>query len=308
MSSRHNQSDVHKFFLLGFQVLHSSRIILFISFLVVYISTIYGNLLIIVLVSTTRHLHSPMYFFLSHLSFCDILLCSTVVPNFLWVTLHNVTGCLIQFHIFSFSSRSECILFPVMSYDRYVAICKPLHYQTIMNVRVCLGLVLYAWIFGLGLMSIVTLLLSLLDFCYSGDIDHFFCDYAPLIQLSCSDTTVVQLVGIALGTPHLLIETMFIISTYVCIFLAIHRISSTTGKQKAFSTCSSHLAVVCICYGILMAIYIFSAGDLSVTVTKILSLMYTVVTPLLNPIIYSLRNQDITRTMKRYWTKWRKML
>uniref|UniRef100_A0A8C5P8X8 Olfactory receptor n=1 Tax=Leptobrachium leishanense TaxID=445787 RepID=A0A8C5P8X8_9ANUR len=305
--------SVTEFFLLGFQVPHTSRIILFSSFLAAYILTLTGNIMIIMLVSTTRHLHSPMYFFLSHLSFCNIMLSSSVAPNLLQITLHNggrltVTQCLIQINFFGYSTTTECLLLTVMSYDRYVAICKPLHYQTIMVFPFCLFLVILSWIGGLVLTLISTGLLIHLDFCYSGDIDHFFCDYSPLVQLSCSDTTVVQIVVLIVGTPEVIIETTFIITTYVCIFLAIHRISTTTGKQKAFSTCSSHLAVVCMYYGTITAIYIFSSAEHSFSMSKIASLVYTVVTPFLNPLIYSLRNQDIKNSIKAYWKKYKTKL
>uniref|UniRef100_A0A8C5M6I6 Olfactory receptor n=1 Tax=Leptobrachium leishanense TaxID=445787 RepID=A0A8C5M6I6_9ANUR len=296
----HNQSAVPEFFLLGFQVLYGSRIVLFTSFLVAYISTVTGNSLIIMLVSSSHRLHSPMYFFLSHLSLCDVILSSAIAPNLLHITVKNgrhmtVNGCITQLYFFSFSSVTECLLLTVMSYDRYAAICKPLHYQTIMSFTLCRGLVMSSWMLGSCLTLIVTVLLSQLDFCYSGDIDHFFCDIAPFVQLSCSDTTVIQLVVYIIATPPAVIESIFIISSYVCIFLAIHRISSTTGKQKAFSTCSSHLAVVCMYYGTLTAIYVASSG--------IVSLVYTAVTPLLNPIIYTLRNQEIKVAVNIYWRK-----
>uniref|UniRef100_A0A8C5M2R1 Olfactory receptor n=1 Tax=Leptobrachium leishanense TaxID=445787 RepID=A0A8C5M2R1_9ANUR len=302
--SGHNQSAITEFFLLGFQVPQNSKIILFSFILVAYILTMAGNLVIILLVSTTRRLHSPMYFFLIHLSFCDIMLSSSVTPNLLHITLHSgsrltVTQCLTQFHFFGVSSASECLLLTMMSYDRYVAICKPLHYQTIMVFSFCLFLVMFSWFVGFVLTLIISVLLSRFDFCYSSNIDHFFCDLAPVVQLSCSDTTVLQLIT----APELITETVFIMSTYVCIFLAIHRISSTTGKQKAFSTCSSHLAVVCMYYGTLIAIYMYSSGEHSAIMNKIVSLVYTFVTPLLNPVIYSLKNQEIKTTIKTYWKK-----
>ncbi|XP_063302642.1 olfactory receptor 1J1-like [Pelobates fuscus] len=298
MFPRYNQSTVSEFILLGFQLLHRSRIILFSALLVVYLVTLTGNLLIIILVSFTQCLHSPMYFFLSHLSFCDIMLTATIIPTFLHITLKNgstmtVSQCIVQFNIFGVSSATESLLLTMMSYDRYVAVCKPLHYITIMNFQFCLSLVVLSWVLGFAITLIVTILISYLTFCNSHYIDHFFCDYAPLVQLSCSDVTVVQTVVFTFGIPGFVIEPMVIISTYVCIFLAIQRISSTIGRQKAFSTCSSHLAIVCMYYGTLTAIYAIPAGEHSSGMNKIVSLMYTIVTPLLNPIIYSLRNQEI---------------
>ncbi|XP_063302525.1 olfactory receptor 11L1-like [Pelobates fuscus] len=266
--------------------------------------TLTGNLLIIILVSATQYLHSPMYFFLSQLSSCDIILSTSIIPNLLHVTLKNgvpmsVSQCIAQFNFFSFPSGTECFLLTIMSYDRYVAVCKPLHYVTIMNSQFCFSLVVLFWILGFLLTLILTILLSNLTFCNSKYIDHFFCDLVPLVQLSCSDTTVLQIVIYLFGVPETVIETVFIISTYVCIFLAIHRISSSTGRQKAFSTCSSHLSVVCMYYGALMAIYIFPSGEHSFGINKIVSLMYTVVSPLLNPVIYSLRNQEIKTAIRK---------
>ncbi|XP_063302516.1 olfactory receptor 11L1-like [Pelobates fuscus] len=298
MIPRNNQSAIPEFFILGFQLLNRSRIILFSTLLLVYIMTVMGNLLIIILVSATQYLRSPMYLFLSQLSSCDIILTTSIIPNLLYITLNNgipmsVSQCIAQFNFFSVSVGTECFLLTMMSYDRYVAVCKPLHYVTIMNFPFCSSLMVLSWILGFLLTLIFSILLSNLTFCNSKYIDHFFCDLVPLVQLSCSDTTVLQTVLILIAVPETIIETVFIISTYVCIFLAIHRISSTTGRQKAFSTCSSHIAVVCTYYGALIAIYIFPSGEYSSGINKIVSLMYTVLTPLLNPVIYSLRNQEI---------------
>ncbi|KAM4749335.1 olfactory receptor 11A1-like [Rhinophrynus dorsalis] len=298
MVPRQNQSTITEIYLLGFQGLHGWRILLFLAILVIYVVTITGNLLIIVLVSATHHLQSPMYFFLSHLSMSDILLTSTISPNMLDVTLKegaiiSFVGCISQFYMFGVSSVTECLLLTVMSYDRYLAICKPLHYTTIMNFTFCLHLVLCSWMLGFFVTLIVIILLNSLHFCGPNIIDHFFCDYAPLMQLSCSDTKIIQMIFVLIAAPETMIETAFIIATYFSIFLTILRISSSAGRQKAFSTCSSHLAVVCTYYGTLMAIYVAPSGGHLFNMNKILSLLYTVVTPLLNPIIYSLKNQEM---------------
>ncbi|XP_075061704.1 olfactory receptor 11L1-like [Mixophyes fleayi] len=313
MLPRQNQSMANEFFIMGFQSLHSTRMLLFTSLLVIYMVTIAGNLLIIMLVSSTHHLYSPMYFFLSQLSLSDIALTTTITPSTLNIILKegvtvSLAACIIQLYTFSASLITECLLLTVMSYDRYVAICKPMHYSNTMNFSFCLQLATLCWALGFALTFIVAMLISNLYFCGPSVINHFFCDYAPLVQLSCSDTYILETVVLIIATPETIIETVFILSTYAYIGLAIRRISSTTGRQKAFSTCSSHLAVVCICFGSIIATYVSPSGKQPLDMNKILSLLYTVVTPLLNPVIYSLKSQEIRTTISKRMYRLRHIL
>ncbi|KAM4675902.1 olfactory receptor 11L1-like [Discoglossus pictus] len=214
-------------------------------------------------------------------------------------TTISVTHCFIQLYFYGFSAASECYLLTAMSYDRYIAICKPLHYTSVMNLKFCHSLVMVAW--GVSSVSqlIPVILLSTLNFCGPNLIDHFFCDLAPLLQLSCSNTSVLELEVFISCLPILLFPFVFIIVTYVYISLAILSISSNTGRRKAFSTCSSHLIVVCTYYGTLMSKYIVPKGHSSI-LNKVLSLLYIVGTPLFNPFIYSLRNYEIRATLYKY--------
>ncbi|XP_056424965.1 olfactory receptor 11L1-like [Hyla sarda] len=280
-----NSNTVTKILLLGFQNLQSFKISFFLLLLLIFCVTICGNLLIIVVVSYSRSLHSPMYFFLTQLSFSDILLSTTIVPNMLHVVLYEgrslpFIDCLIQFYFFTFSETLECLLLTVMSYDRYQAICNPLHYSSVMDLTFCLKAVLLCLVltFAVTLTFIVTI--SQLQFCGPNIIDHFFCDFDPILELSCSDTFYVKLVDMILTAPFVICPFIVIMVSYIYIIVTILKISSTTGRQKTFSTCSSHLAVVSLYYGSLICIYLFlNKGN----VKKILSLFYTVVTPLLNP-------------------------
>ncbi|XP_075061703.1 olfactory receptor 5P56-like [Mixophyes fleayi] len=305
---RLNQTTIKQFFLLGFLGLESSRIPLFIVLLMTYGATLAGNLLIIILVSTTSHLHSPMYFFLSHLSLCEVTFTTSVAPIMLHVILNSggtisVSGCIIQFYACSVTLIIECLLLTVMSYDRYLAICKPLHYSTTMNSSFCFHIVGWCWALGFMIALIIVILMSNLYFCGPNVIDHFFCDFAPIVELSCSDTSILEMAVFGIATPETVVETLFIISTYVCIAIAILKIPSATGRQKAFSTCSSHLAVVCTYYGTLIAVYVSPSRGQSSNTKKILSLLYTVVTPLFNPIIYSLKNQEMKAAIRKRMDK-----
>ncbi|XP_056425549.1 olfactory receptor 1009-like [Hyla sarda] len=308
-TQENNRTEVTEFLLLGFQVSRGLRLFLFCLFLVVYYLIIFGNLLIITLVSTSKNLHTPMYFFISHLSISDILLTTDIVPNMFHILLNNggtmtFIGCIVQLYFFCSSGTFECLLLAVMSYDRYVAICNPLHYSSIMTSGHCVILTVTCWLFGSFGVLIYIIITAKLDFCGSNIIDHFFCDLVPLLELSCSDTFNVHLVMYLLSIPVVFIPSIIIIVSYNYIVLAILRIPSNTGRQKAFSTCSSHLIVVSIFYGTLLSVYMVPTKGRTLTMSKILSLLYTVFTSMFNPIIYSLRNKDIRKAVQETLHKW----
>ncbi|XP_056424991.1 olfactory receptor 1009-like [Hyla sarda] len=298
-----NRTEVTEFLLLGFQVSRGLRLFLFCLFLVVYCLIICWNLLIITLVSTSKNLHTPMYFFISHLSISDILLSTDIVPNMLHMLLNNggtmtFIGCMTQFYFFSSSEIFECLLLAVMSYDRYVAICNPLRYSSIMTSGHCVILTVICWLSGFSVTLIPTISTAKLRFSGPNIIDHLFCDLLALLEMSCSDTSFVHLELYVIGGPVVLIPTTIIVLSYTYIILAILRIPSNTGRQKAFSTCSSHLIVVSIFYGTIFSVYVVPTKGRTLTMSKILSLLYTVFTPLVNPIIYSLRNKDIKEAVQ----------
>ncbi|XP_075711674.1 olfactory receptor 11H6-like, partial [Rhinoderma darwinii] len=299
-----NLTVVTEFFLLAFQVSQDLQILLYCLLLVIYCGTICGNLLIITLVSISKNLHTPMYFFISQLSISDILLTSDIVPYMLHIILSNggtVTfiNCLTQFYFFGSSESFECLLLTVMSYDRYVAICNPLRYTSIMTRGHCVILVAISWLFGFVIILIYIVTISELSFCGPNIIDHFFCDLVPLLELACSDTSIIQLEVYLQSIPIVIIPTTIIVFSYTYIVLAILRIPSSTGRQKAFSTCSSHLIVVSIFYWTMFSVYVVPTKGQTATMSKILSLLYTVFTPFINPIIYSLRNKDIRKAVKQ---------
>ncbi|XP_073463986.1 olfactory receptor 5AS1-like [Aquarana catesbeiana] len=299
-----NYTKISEFVLLGFGNLDNINVVMFIIFLIIFKVTITGNLLIIVLVSITPALQTPMYYFLSHLSFSDLLMSTNILPNMLGGFLFGeqiitYCGCITQLYFFCGITITECLLLAVMSYDRYLAICNPLRYYSIMNMMFCVNLSVWPWLLGFTSNLIGVLTISNLDLCADNVIDHFYCDLSPLQKLSCSDTSLLELESILYSIPTFISPCGFIIVTYICIFHTIFSILSKTGKQKAFSTCSSHLLVVGTFYGALIVKYMIPSKGHSLIINKIASLLHTVFTPLFNPIIYSLKNQDIRKALQK---------
>uniref|UniRef100_A0A803JHT7 G-protein coupled receptors family 1 profile domain-containing protein n=1 Tax=Xenopus tropicalis TaxID=8364 RepID=A0A803JHT7_XENTR len=302
--SMKNQTWVSEIVLLGFQNLHNFKVPLFSLFLLIYILTVWENVLIIVLVAFSRNLHSPMYFFIQQLSLSDLLESSNIAPTLLQTVLSDgvtmpLVGCITQLYFVAYSVTFQSLLLAEMSYDRYVAICIPLRYTSIMSHAVCIKIILMSWIFSICSTLATANLIGTLKFCEQNKINHFFCDLDPLLQISCSDTFYVKIEATLMSIPVVVCPFILIIVSYMCIAHAILKIVSHTGRQKAFSTCSSHLAVVSMYYGALIAIYLAPSKKETKTISKVLSLFYTVVIPLVNPVIYSLRSKDIKEAFKK---------
>ncbi|XP_044284091.1 olfactory receptor 2AP1-like [Varanus komodoensis] len=299
-----NQTVVTFFILLGFGDLPQIQTLLFIVFLFIYIVTMTGNLLIIVLLAAVPHLQTPMYFFLGNLSFLEICYTSTIMPRMLASFLTgyqaiSIVGCMVQLYSFGTLVATECYLLAVMSYDRYIAICKPLHYPVLMNARISIQLVTCSWACGLLGSTVVIILTFNLTFCKSNGINHFFCDFSPLVSLSCSDTSLVEIALLVVCCIISIFPIVLTLTSYVCIIITILKIPTTMGKQKAFSTCSSHLIVVTVFYASLLAVYLVPRSESSKNWNKIFSLFYTVLTPLFNPLIYTLRNKEVNMALRK---------
>ncbi|XP_073403093.1 olfactory receptor 11L1-like [Dendrobates tinctorius] len=300
-----NFTTVVEFLLLGFPDLVDYKLPLFSTILLIYCMTMCENVIIIFLVSTSQRLHSPMYFFLGHLALSDIIVVSSIIPKMLDIIIMegsviSFAACFAQFYFYGGTVCAECFLLTAMSYDRYLAICKPLHYISLMSQNLKYSLILSSWGLSFMLDFLSLTLVCGLDFCGPNVIDHFFCDFAPLLELSCSDTTSVSIEMIVLSFPIILLPFLFIVTSYIFIFIVIFGISSTSGRQKTFSTCSSHLVVVSTYYGSMLVIYMVPYRGHSLTLNKFISLVYIVLTPFINPMIYSLRNKEIQSAVMKY--------
>nr|XP_006117000.1 olfactory receptor 1009-like [Pelodiscus sinensis] len=302
-----NYSAVTEFFLLALTDKPKLQVTLFVVFLSIYVAALLGNLGMIILIRIDPRLNSPMYFFLSNLSFIDICSTSTITPKML-VTLCNqntisLPGCIAQQFFYSGVITLEAITLAVMAYDRYVAVCNPLHYNTAMSPAICFQLVTcsYAASFTTAIVQ-VSCTFSLV-FCSSHRIQHFFCDIHPLLKLSCSDTRINEMVlftfSFVIGLP----TSLQILVSYSYILMAILRIRSTEGRRKAFSTCASHLTAVSVFYGSTLFIYLHPTASYSLDSNMVASVFYTMVIPMLNPLIYSLRNKEVKQAMRRTISK-----
>lgn len=297
-----NHSTVTEFILLGFSNHPELRCLFFMVFLVIYIITVFGNLGMILLINIDSRLHTPMYFFLSNLSLVDVCYSSVVAPNMLvnfWVEnpVISFSECATQFFFFGSFAGIEGFLLAVMAYDRYVAICKPLLYTVTMSPHLNIMLVSATYLAGFLNASIHTGFTFQLSFCHSNVINHFFCDTPPLLKLSCSDTRVNEIVIFAFASFNELSCLLTILISYLYILVAILRINSAKGRHKAFSTCASHLMVVTIFFGTILFMYLRPSSSYSMDQDKVVSVFYTVVIPMLNPLIYSLRNKEVKASL-----------
>uniref|UniRef100_A0A8C7E5Q3 Olfactory receptor n=1 Tax=Naja naja TaxID=35670 RepID=A0A8C7E5Q3_NAJNA len=292
-----NQTEITELYLMGFVGLGDLQVPVFCLFLLIYLVTMIGNILIMLLVVIDSHLHTPMYFFLGSFSFLEMCYSSNILP--MMKRSISVTGCMMQYYFFAILGVAECCLLGAMSYDRCVAICKPLHYTILMNGRICLQFIIGSWINGLFVMSIVLYLMHQLKFCGPSEINHFFCELNPILKLACSDTHFIEVVTFFISAMCILLPFFLTLASYIFIISTIMRMSSVSGRKKAFSTCSSHLMVVSIFYSTLMIVYLLPKTDGLQSSNKVLSLFYTILTPLFNPLIYSLRNREVKEALKK---------
>ncbi|XP_036852692.2 olfactory receptor 5M5-like [Manis javanica] len=306
--SEENHTAVTEFILLGLTDRPELQPVLFVVFLVVYLITVIGNVSMILVIRSDSKLHTPMYFFLSHLSFVDLCYATSVSPQMLVHFLSkrktiSVSGCFIQFHFFIALGITDYYMLTVMAYDRYVAICNPLLYGSQMSRCACLSLVAAPYIYGFANGLVQTILMLRLSFCGPNEINHFYCADPPLLVLACSDTYVKEMAMFVGAGSNLTCSLTIILISYIFIFTAILRVRSADGRQKAFSTCGSHLTAVTVFYGTLFCMYLRPLSDASVEQGKIVAVLYIFVSPMLNPFIYSLRNKDVKRAIKEVFHK-----
>ncbi|XP_037369201.1 olfactory receptor 6C2-like [Talpa occidentalis] len=303
-----NHTAITTFILLGLTDDPQLQILIFIFLFISYMLSVTGNLIIIVLVLVNSHLKTAMYYFLQNFSFLEISFTSACIPRYLYSLStgdrnFSYNGCLSQLFLIDLFAVTGFFLLTIMSYDRYVAICKPLHYVTIMNRRVCQMLVFCCWMMTLLLISPLFIMFLGLDFCDSNVIDHFACDANPLLKISCSDTWLLEQMVVVCSVLIFLITFACVILSYVYIIRTILRFPSAQQRMKAFSTCSSHMIVIFLSYGSCIFIYIKPSAKDDMTMNKGITLLPTSISPMLNPFIYTLRNKQVIQAFKDLVTK-----
>ncbi|KAM9121274.1 olfactory receptor 5V1-like [Pangshura tecta] len=299
-----NQTTVTEFILLGLSNDSNLQIPLFLVFLVIYLITLVGNILIMLVIKVDPQLHTPMYFFLSNLSFLDVCYSSVTVPKMLENFLAeqktiSVSGCIAQIFFFIFMVGTEIFLLSVMAYDRYAAICNPLIYSTTMSHKVCVKMVLGAWISGFLDSLVNTLYLTDLTFCSPHEINHFSCELPLLLQLSCTNTFANEMVILCFSMTLGFASLLLILTSYICILSTILGIRTSEGRRRAFSTCASHITIVLLFCGTAFIRYMRPASGYSFALDKLVSVQYSILTPMLNPIIYSLKNKDVKLALRK---------
>ncbi|NXI93457.1 O10A7 protein, partial [Psophia crepitans] len=299
-----NKTVITTVLLLEFGNIPEIQPFLFLLFLVIYVVTVIGNILIFLLVVVDWHLHKPIYFFLCNLSCLETCYSSAILPRMLLNFLTgdkrlSVGSCITQLYFFGSLAATESFLLSAMSDDRYLVVCKPLHYRAVMNSRYCLQLIAWSWMNGFLVMTISYFLISQHSFCGPKFVDHFFCDFTPVKKLSCCDTSLTEMLVLVLSAVCTLPSYLLTLVPYICLITTVLRMSSTTGMQKAFSTCFSHFIVITVFYGSLIVVYVRPKTRTLRALNKVFSVFYTVVTPLLNLLIYSLRNRAMKDALSK---------
>ncbi|XP_006877835.1 PREDICTED: olfactory receptor 5L1-like [Chrysochloris asiatica] len=301
---QNNCTTVTEFILLGLSDIPELRVFLFLLFLLIYGVTVLGNLGMITVIQVSSQLHTPMYFFLSHLSFVDFCYSTIIVPKMLDNILDKAkaisfVGCTVQFYLFCTCVITEVILLAVMAYDRFVAICNPLLYMIIMSQKFCVGLVSGCYLCG-SVCSLIHMCLALeIPSYHSNVINHFFCDLPPILSLACSDVSMNELLVYIVATFNEIITIVVILTSYLFILITILRMRSAEGRRKAFSTCASHFTAIVVFHGTILFNYCRPNSDNSPDTDKVATVFYTVVIPMLNPLIYSLRNKDVKEALRK---------
>ncbi|XP_074838681.1 olfactory receptor 10A4-like [Carettochelys insculpta] len=299
-----NQTISDVFILVGFSSLNKLQIVLFLVLLIIYLVTLMGNLLVILLIKLNSSLHTPMYFFLVNLSFLEICFTNSVVPQLLAHLLVeektiSIAACEAGMYVNTIMGLTECCLLAAMAYDRYVAICHPLHYTTNMSSRVCALLAGVSWSIGISVEVAQTTWIFSLPFCGSNHIHHFFCDIPPVLKMACADTSKNEIMVFTVTVVFILGPFLLILLSYICIISTILKLPSVEGRRKAFSTCSSHLMVVILFYGLALITYLGIKSSSKPESNQMISLLNITVPPLLNPLIYTLRNKEVKGAFRK---------